>query len=562
MVGYVAQVLVFVGIYCLLAAGENVLLGLGGIFFLAPAAYFGMGAYAAARIAIGGAPFPLALLGGAAAGAGLALVTAFYVGRLRGDAVVIGTFALQLVATDVFQGWKGFTGGNYGLFGIPRPSVFGMAFDSVESFAGLVIVCAALGVLLCWRFRVSDTGLAVRAHREDELVAVAAGLRATRTRSTAFILSGALAGLGGALYGMFTGYVDPTAFDINATLTAVAIAIVGGLGSSIGVAIGSIILISFPEALQLVSAKSDWIAQLQLLVYGALILAVLMFRPAGLIPERPSIRMRARPGREGSGSREGARTEAVVGLERLAEGRSLRAVGLDKRFGGVKAVADVTLSLDPGKVTAIIGPNGAGKSTVINLVSGYLKSDRGTVRLGDEDISRKKPEYVSRLGVSRTFQDARFFPKLTVYENVAASLLTAGLSKKDVETRVRAGLATFDLMDVVDQRASDLAYAQQKLLMMACAVARQDAVLLLDEVAAGLDHSTVDRFAGIIREIAAAGRTVCVVEHNLAFVWKVSDEVVVMANGSVLTKGTAEEIRNNEVVRGIYFGRTPVDQTS
>jgi ABC-type branched-subunit amino acid transport system ATPase component/ABC-type branched-subunit amino acid transport system permease subunit len=560
VINYLSQILVFVAIFLLLATSLNLVLGFGGVFSIMQAVFYGVGAYAAANLVVNlHAPFPLDLLGAMLVTMALGAFVAALLLRLRGELVIIGTLALQLVFSTIFRNWNAVTGGSYGIFGIARPALFGVPVSSLTGFAAFAAVIAAIFFGLSLFVARSPFGLAVRAQREDAVLAGTLGHDTVRERAAIFIIGAALAGVAGALYAQFIGYVDPSSFDVNQSLGIITIVVVGGLGNLWGTLGAAVILTFLPQLLILLPATSAAAAQFQLLLYGVILVAVVRFWPNGILPEQPSIR--SAPARGVRPALLGGMEDGKALLERLAAvtvrtlpttAPIVRVEGVSKAFGGLRAVDDVSLAIEPGRVTALIGPNGAGKTTLFNLICGLLRSDSGRVFFGSQETTRLQPFEIARLGVTRTFQDVRIFPKLTALENVVFALSSAGAH---VAERAGAVLADVGLQPHADRLAGSLSYAEQKILMMGLVLAREDPVVFLDEIAAGLDHASVRALGVLVRRIAASGRAVCVVEHNLSFVWDVADIVYVLDDGRLIANGVPADIQANTNVIEIYFGR-------
>ncbi|MCA1644824.1 MAG: ATP-binding cassette domain-containing protein [Chloroflexi bacterium] len=227
------------------------------------------------------------------------------------------------------------------------------------------------------------------------------------------------------------------------------------------------------------------------------------------------------------------------------------------------------MNIEPRRVTAIIGPNGAGKTTVFNMLTGYLHPDKGKIFYGSHDLTRLRPFEVARLGIARSFQDVRVFSRMTVLENVVLAIqggdaerlvtvFTGRARAQQERARVRALelLERFGLLAQADELVGNLAYAQQKLLVVATLAARRDPLILLDELAAGLDHASVAEFSTLVRQIASEGCTVCLIEHNLEFVFQTADTVLVLDQGRLLAAGTPDEIKRDRRVAEIYFGQS------
>lgn len=564
MANYLTQISIFVSLFLLLAVSQNLVLGFGGLFSIVQAALYGVGAYTAAILVLRlHAPFPLDLAGAFVVSCVAGAVLAGLLTRLKAELVIIATLALQLVISAVFRNWNAVTGGSYGIYGIPRPTIFGATLAGLMPFAGYAAVVALLAFAASVLVAQSPFGLAVRGQREDPVLAEALGHNAARERMLIFVLAAGIAGIAGAVYAEFVGYVDPSSFDVNQSLSIITIVVVGGLGNLWGTLGAAIILTFLPQLLLLIPATSNAAAQLQLLLYGLILVAIVRFWPNGLIPERPSVRAPKRPpvvrgAADGNGEAPALERLDTVTVEPLAiPADAIRLDGLVKSFGGLQAVAGVSFTIEPGRVTALIGPNGAGKTTLFNLICGLLRPDAGRVFFGNRETTNAAQYDIARLGVTRTFQDVRIFPQLTALENIVFALSTAAFaSRANLRDRAFATLVDLGLDAHADQAAGGLSYAQQKMLMIGTVLARHDPIVFLDEIAAGLDHTSVHAFARVIRRLAASGRTVCLVEHNLGFVWEAADTVIVLDAGSVVTAGPPAEIQADPRVVEIYFGQS------
>jgi branched-chain amino acid transport system ATP-binding protein/branched-chain amino acid transport system permease protein len=251
------------------------------------------------------------------------------------------------------------------------------------------------------------------------------------------------------------------------------------------------------------------------------------------------------------------------------DGAELRVTGAVKRFGGLTAVADVSLTAKPGQVTAIIGPNGSGKTSFLNVISGFYRPDAGTVVLGDRDITRRAPRTVALAGVSRTFQTPSIPSGLDCLQVVASAryardrsgVLAAILRLPSYRRRVRADeqearrlLGATGLAHLAGARAADLPLGTRRLLEVARALAARPSLLLLDEPASGLDAEDVRRLGWLIRAVAAAGATVIVIEHNFQMMLEVADVINVLRAGALIASGPPAEIRVDPAVMESYLG--------
>ena len=231
----------------------------------------------------------------------------------------------------------------------------------------------------------------------------------------------------------------------------------------------------------------------------------------------------------------------------------LRLDGVGVRYGGVQALDGVSLAVAPGAILGLIGPNGAGKTTLINATTGFAKLAAGTISLGDRRIDGLPPHRLARAGIARTYQNIRLFGKLDVRTNLAAGAFAqAGrLSDGDARTLLaRAGIPDVAL----DAVSAALPYGDQRRLEIARALAARPAIVMLDEPAAGMNPAETARLVQTIRDIAAAGVGVLLIEHDMALVRAACDRVVVLNFGTVLAHGTPAEIARDSAVIEAYLG--------
>ena len=249
---------------------------------------------------------------------------------------------------------------------------------------------------------------------------------------------------------------------------------------------------------------------------------------------------------------------------------ALEVRGLTKLFGGVRAVDDCTFVVQSGQVTGLIGPNGAGKSTAIDLISGFKLPDSGTVIFKGGPIDGLPPHRISRMGLIRTFQSPREWPGLSVLENVIMARWDSGretfrrgvwgLARSQRATsagelaRAREILTEFGLFPLRNERAGNLSGGQKRLVEFARIRMAEPQLVILDEPMGGVNPVLGERMAVAIEGFIAAGTTVIVVEHNLPFVERVTDHVVVMAQGTVIAAGSFHSLRSNQLVIDAYLG--------
>jgi len=231
-----------------------------------------------------------------------------------------------------------------------------------------------------------------------------------------------------------------------------------------------------------------------------------------------------------------------------------------KRFGGVIAVDECTFAVESGTITGLIGPNGSGKTTVFNLVTGYLRADRGTIRFGGDVVRRPDPSRLARRGLSRTFQQARVFPNLTVLENLALAVphrplgaLRARISSAE-RNRGEELLEDFNLGAHANTLAAELSFGQRKLLEFAATLMSRPRLVLLDEPAAGVNPVLIQTIERHIRRLHEEGLTFLVVEHDMPLVMRLCDPVIVLDRGRKIAEGAAAEMQRDPRVLDAYLG--------
>lgn len=239
----------------------------------------------------------------------------------------------------------------------------------------------------------------------------------------------------------------------------------------------------------------------------------------------------------------------------------LEAQGISKAFGGIRALDTCSISVEQGSITGLIGPNGSGKTTLFNVMTGYERTDSGQVSFGGKFITNATPDKVFRLGIARTFQLTRVFPRLTVLENmhVAAQRndlkgLLSRWSSTHEQQRAMELLGFVGLTELKDMPAGNLSYGQKKLLEFAYVLIAEPQVILLDEPAGGVNPTMINYLAERIRTLNQRGVTFLVVEHNMEFVMGLCDKIMVMHRGTRIAEGAPAEVRANPAVLEAYLG--------
>jgi branched-chain amino acid transport system ATP-binding protein len=247
----------------------------------------------------------------------------------------------------------------------------------------------------------------------------------------------------------------------------------------------------------------------------------------------------------------------------------LQIKGLNKSFGGIVVADDIDLDMPAGRILGLIGPNGAGKTSLFNLVSGVFPPGSGTVTLNGTPLDGLALHERARHGLSRTWQNVRLFPSLSVIDNlvigardypgekIMSVLLRPGSVRAASNAAAEKGRSILDRMrlgDVADKAIGDLPYGQQKLVGVARALMNDARCLLLDEPMAGVEGQAYETMSQVVRDVAAQGVAVCVVEHNVAFVRDLCDDAVFMFQGKILARGTVQDLTANPQLTELYFG--------
>ncbi len=232
----------------------------------------------------------------------------------------------------------------------------------------------------------------------------------------------------------------------------------------------------------------------------------------------------------------------------------LEVAGLSKRFGGLQAVRDLSLEMARGEVLGLIGPNGAGKTTAFNLVSGFLAPDAGQIRFDGRSVVGLKPHAICRLGLARTFQIVRPFPRLSVLDNVRVGALARRPRMADARGQARAVIDRVGLGAKAEQPAAGLTLPERKRLELARALATEPTLLLLDEVMAGLNPTEIEAIVALIKRINADGVSILLIEHNMRAVMTLSHRIVVLNFGEKIVEGEPAAVANHPRVIEAYLG--------
>jgi branched-chain amino acid transport system permease protein len=559
---YWQGVLFLAFLFGVMASGWNIISGYAGYVSLGQSAFVGLGGYTTGILATRLHASPWWFVPVAAGVAGIAAaIVGLVILRTRGHSFVIITIAFLLIMQLVALNWNGLTGGSTGTTLPLTPYTREWLYTP---FYYVMLGLLLLSALQAWLIRRTKFGTGLIAIREDEDKAAAVGINAPVYKLLGFVASAWLIGAGGGAYAYFLTFIDPSGmFNILYSVYAVLAVLLGGRATVWGPVLGAFLI----ELLREETNVHFGATPLNIAIFGALMTATVLFLPRGILPTVTGWFERRRL-REFKGVAEAAIDLRPTGVPAVARGDAvdedrvlLEVRGLDKRFGGVRAVDDLSFYVREGTITGLIGPNGSGKTTAFNLIDGLMRADAGEVWLDGRRIDRLPPWERAHRGLGRTFQITRLFRQMTVLENVVAPLrsfswrqLTAGAVAGHEVERAEELLDFVGMLRFRDTPAGALSFGQQKLVELAQILMLDPRLILLDEPAGGINPTLIERLVEKIRELNAAGKTFLIVEHNMPLVADLCDPVIVLARGTRIAAGPALEIQRDPLVLDAYLG--------
>jgi len=494
--------------------------------------------------------------------------------RVSGLYFAITTYIFTLLVTVLIQNLA-ITGSYQGIPGPPFPN-----FPSSLSSMGTALVWACSFALLVtiaiiWSIRRSAAYPVLLSVRDAEPFAASAGVRTSRTRVLVFTLSASIAALAGWAF-CFLGFLGPSDFSGTISINILVMVILGGMNTLVGPIIGAAFISLFPVVVA-------WNPLWQEVLFGAIFVFVIVVIPEGIVGvfNRAVRNIRAHFSKKPPGLVEPTATVATTAapsIEKLDEvftsEFALEARHIDFSYvPGVPVLVNVDLVVRRGSIHGLIGPNGSGKSTLVNLLSGQLSPNAGSIILNGHEVGHLPAAERPKYGLMRTFQSAAMVRSITTKDNVSIGLYSKYrwiLSRSliwpflpsghrdgySIDAGARAALARVGMgPGWARAKVADIPHGVEQLTQLAAAYVGTPSVLILDEPLAGLSAGEVETIAGILRDLSSSGVTIIVVEHQTRFIFSVCDEITVIAAGELVKAGAASDVRADSRVREVYLGQ-------
>lgn len=480
----------------------------------------------------------------------LAYLCGFVVAKLASATIPIATLGLLIIVNSLLIGAEGITRGSQAVYGIPK----------VATLVAIAI-CAVVAVSTAAIFKESAIGLSLRAAREDEPAANSSGVDVPRLRHVAWTLSGAIAAVAGALMALNLSVFSPKDYYFDLTFELIVMLIVGGMHSVTGAVVGTVgvtivveILRRLENGFSIGDIALPQVFGMTTIGLAVLVMLTLYSKPSGLLGYREIGSLIRR-----KSTRSIPRSE--TGSDNIARSLELNTLSVDdisKIYGGIRALAGVSLSVRSGEIVGLIGPNGSGKSTFLACISGVQKPTSGAVFLNKVPLTNKPAMLIARSGLARNFQNIRLFQQLSALENIAVSILNIdpGITLNDAKNAAFSLLATLGIENLAHRLTGELAYGQQRRVEIARALALRPKFLLLDEPAAGMNETeTMDLLSVLNSVVHRSGIGLVIIDHDIPFIMKLCNRIFVLHQGTLLAEGTPDDIQRSKLVKEAYFGR-------
>jgi branched-chain amino acid transport system permease protein len=577
-------------IWGLFGLGFDILFGFTGLLSFGQSAFFGTGGMVAAYL-LTMTDFPhvmIAVFIGAIAAAAIGYLVGLIALRRTGIYFAMITVAIAEVFFFVeFNPLSDYTGGENGLPGVPRPSVWvgftTLKFETEGWIYAFMAFWYFIGFVLALRIVRSPVGAILRAIRDNPLRAAAVGHHIDRYKLTAFVVAAAYAGFAGGLLGLMQGFMPPDAFMFDTSGQLVMQTAIGGAGTLYGPLVGAAVWLYLSDFFQTtLHLGATW-----KLVLGVVFVLLVVFLRHGIVGALVALWQRMIGGARHREPVESdphavatnviarAANPAVQVAALTPSPRRRRPVndgemiletrGLSKRYGGVLANDNIDFSVRRGELRGVIGPNGAGKSTFFKMLTCETQPSEGNILFEGRDITGFGVTDVCQLGLTKSYQVNQLFTRLTVRDNITIAalaerrgpfrldLLRRMGSVTGLTQRVEDTLRLVRLTERADVPVSELAYGEKRRLEIGLALAAAPSLLLLDEPLAGMSPRERLETVELLKSIAI-GRTMIIIDHDMDAIFELAEQITVLREGSVLVEGTPGEIRANAAVQEAYLG--------
>lgn len=566
--------------FAIVGLSVGMITGLGGQLTLGQFALAGVGGVTAVFVVNRTGDFPLAFVYGGLAAAVVSLFIGIPALRIKGLLLTVTTLGFALITPTYLltQPWTLET--SVQTF---KPTLFGRPLDTGDTYYYFGLGMLILSMWIARNIWRGGLGRQLVGIRDNEDNARAFTVRATAVKLQAFLLSGFIAGLGGALYAHSLSSVEANAWEVQASINVVMMTVVGGVSILTGPLLGVLLVIGVPAFLPLdtagLAATSLGLLLIILYVPGGLASLVepvrdrivkRLGRKAGIDVDAAYAGEEEQTADELAGAIEvrGRATEGAPGESRPPIGNVLlQADGLRKSFGGVAAVDTVSLDVRRGETVGLIGPNGAGKTTTFEILGGFTPADAGTVRFNGQDVTWMTAEARAGLGLIRSFQDASLFPTMTVQSAVElalervlptrffASVLGWRGTERKREREAREIISFMGLDRYRSKQIRELSTGTRRITEIACLVATRPTLMLLDEPSSGIAQRETERLGALLEQLKTTlDVTLFVIEHDIPLIMGVSDRIIAMDAGQVIATGTPDVVRNDPKVIEAYLG--------
>lgn len=557
--------------YVVAAFGMNLVVGFAGEMMLGHAAIMAIAAYGAGILSsVFGWSFVPSLLGGTVVGTAFGFMIMAPGLRVQGWYVALSTLFAAMAISHIAIMAEPWTAGEFGLTGIKAPEIFGITLGPVAIYL-ITVAWFAISWLLCANLLHSAWGHRLRAIRDAKTAAASVGIDIQRARIVVYLISAFLPATAGALLCFSERFVHYESFNISLTLLLLTGVMLGGAGTLIGPILGMTPLL----------VLSFWIgpfSQYNAIILGLGLLVGSLIFSNGLAPV--FLRLLAR--RRTTANIESARAVETVATAADAPKSApplvssndvqVRIDGISKNFEGVQALNGVSFTLSPGSLVGLVGPNGSGKSTLLNVISGFIRPDSGRATVKDQDIAGLAPPQIAARGVGRTFQVPQLINDLDLLSNIEVGLV--GLERSSVlgsllrspnvrareRERVEKSLAAFSELglppSLIHVLGEELPLGIKRVVELGRALVPGPSLLLLDEPTAGLSEEEREQFGELLLRLRQRGITIFIVEHNVPFVLRFCQRVILMETGQVTADANLSEPLP-ERLRTYLHGDTP-----